>query len=464
MPFPDLEYLFVGPSDSLRVAMDRIQTNAIRTDARGAVLVVNESRRLLGVLTDGDIRRALLHGLSLDDAVFQAMTSTPVTAKPETTRHQLLRLFEQGVRHIPIVDDGGRVLDLVLYSQFTVASRNGPVVVCAKAPLRLSFAGGGSDFGEHFEYHGGAVISITIDRYCHGMLVKRYDQRIVLHSYDYNSRVEFENLDALTYDGHLDLIKATVKLLKPTFGFELYTYSDVPPGSGLGASSMISVVVIGLFNELSEDRMDEYQISDLAYQAERIELGVIGGWQDQYAGSFGGLNFIEFSNKDVIVHPLRINDRVINELENNLLLCFTGITRKSGEVHAALREPSASDAQISEIRKKTGQLALQVKNALARGDLELFGRLLDEAWHLKKQLGPHVTNGRIEHLYEQARKAGALGGKLLGAGEGGYLLFYCPGMKRHHVKVALANLGVETINFNFDFRGLRVWQAMSDSP
>lgn len=462
MTFPDLESLFVKPTDTLRVAMDRIQANAIRTDGRGTVLVVNESRRLLGVLTDGDIRRALLQGLTLEDAVSKAMSSSPITAKPGATRHQLLRLFDRGIRHLPIVDEEGHVLDLLLYSQLVVTPRNGPVVVRAKVPLRISFAGGGSDFAEHFEQHGGSVISVTIDRYCHGILIKRDDKKIVLHSYDYGLRVDADDPSGLRYDGKLDLIKAIVKILKPSYGFELYTYSDVPPGSGLGASAVMAVAVIGLFNELGENRMDEYQISDLAYQVERIELGITGGWQDQYAASFGGFNFIEFGDKDIVVHPLRLKERVIDELESNLLLCFTGTTRNSGDIHALNRNEAGPTSGVMEARYQASQVALRIKNALMRGSLDQFGRLLEEAWRLKRQFGPAITSGRVEEIYEGALRAGALGGKLLGAGCGGHILFYCPGVKRQAVREALERMGCQTLHFNFDFRGARVWHSTMD--
>lgn len=462
MPFPDLDSLCVGPNDPLRTAMDRLQANAIRTDGRGTVLVVDEARRLVGVLTDGDVRRALLKGMTLEDPTAKAMSSCPITAKPDATRHQLLRLFDRGIRHIPIVDGEGRILDLLLYSQLMLPPRNGPVVVRAKVPLRISFAGGGSDFAEHFEQHGGAVVSVTIDRYCHGLLVKREDQRVVLHSYDYGERIDVEDLSRLRYDGKLDLIKAAAKVLRPPYGFELYTYSDVPPGSGLGASAVMSVAVISLFNELSDNRMDEYQISDLAYQVERIELGIAGGWQDQYAASFGGFNYIEFGDKDILVHPLRLKERVIDELESNLLLCFTGMTRSSGDVHAANHGASGDPHRLEEARHQAGQLALRTKNALMRGNLEQFGQLLDEAWRLKRQYGPRITTPRVDEFYARALAAGALGGKLLGAGAGGHLLVYCPGLKRQAVKEALEAMGGRTVNFNFDFRGARVWRSTAE--
>jgi D-glycero-alpha-D-manno-heptose-7-phosphate kinase len=463
MTFPYLDALLLVPADSLKTAMDRIQQNAHYTGGSGVVFIVDDKRRLLGALTDGDIRRALLRGLPLSAAVAEAMTTNPIAATRGTTPHQLLRLFNHGVRHIPLLDDERRVVDMVLYSEFAVAPRSRPVVIRAKVPVRVSFAGGGSDFPEHFERYGGAVISATIDRYCHGLLTKRADSRVVLHSYDYGVRVEAEGVEELRYDGTLDLLKAAVKLSKPAFGFELHTWSDVPPGSGLASSAVMTTVVIGLFNELAEERLDEYQISDLAYQVERIELGITGGWQDQYAASFGGLNFIEFTERDVVVHPLRLKERIVNELESNLLLCFTGLTRDSGQVHTVARETPVDPARRDEIRVRTSRLAVDIRDALVRGHLNGFGDLLHQGWLLKKELAPGVTNPLIDRLYEAALAAGAAGGKLLGAGSGGHMLFYCPPLRAVAVRDALRKLGAESLSFNFDFRGMRVWQTTGET-
>jgi len=462
MMFSRLEQLLLDPGDSLKTAMDRIQENALHTDGSGIVFVVDEKRKLLGALTDGDIRRALLRGLPLSAAVAEAMTTNPISATRGTTAHQLLRLFNQGVRHVPLVDDERRVVDLVLYSEFAVAPRSRAVVIRAKAPVRVSFAGGGSDFTEHFERYGGAVISATIDRYCHGVLTKRTDSRVILHSHDYGTRVEVDGLDELRYDGTLDLLKAAVKLLKPTFGFELHTWSDVPPGSGLASSAAMATVVIGLFNELAEERLDEYQISDLAYQVERIELGIAGGWQDQYAASFGGLNFIEFTDKDVVVHPLRLKERIINELESNLVLCFTGLTRDSGQVHEVARRLPVDPARRDQMIVRTSRLAVEIRNTLVRGNLGGFGELLHQGWLLKKELSPGASNPHIDGLYEAALAAGSSGGKLLGAGSGGYMLLYCPPLKAGAVRDVLRQLGIEGLSFNFDFRGMRVWHSTGD--
>jgi D-glycero-alpha-D-manno-heptose-7-phosphate kinase len=433
--------------------------HAVRTDGSGIALVVDADQRLLGVLTDGDVRRALLGGRSLDDPIALVMSRAPTVADVDASPHELLRLFDRHIRHLPLVDRDNRVVDLVLYGQFQIAPSQRPVAIRCKAPLRISFAGGGMDFTEHFERGPCAVISATIDRYCHGTLVKRRDRRIILRSHDYDRIVEVASIGGLSYDGQLDLLKAVVRLMKPDFGFELTTWSDAPPGSGLGASAVLAVVVIGLLNELAEHRMNEYEISDLAYQAERIELGIPGGWQDQYAAAFGGLNYIEFTQREVIVHPLALRDRVVNELEESLLLCFSGQTRTSGAVHR--QNGSLAPAEVERLRAVSGRLVVDIKNALVQGRLHAFATLLDEAWQAKKSLG-EVTNERVEHLFRVARDAGMVGGKLLGAGQGGYLLLYCPPPRRSQVARALEAEGALALPFNFDFRGLRVWRTPTE--
>lgn len=453
--FPNLEALFVSLDDQLEKAMEVFNENAVRTDGSGIALVVKGERELVGVVTDGDVRRALLKGHSLKAPVSMVMSKNPTIARQGMQTHQMLRLFDRGVRHVPVVDAEGRVIDLLLYSQFRVAPEHGGAVVRAKAPLRISFAGGGTDFTQHFEHLRSTVIGVTIDRYCHGTLIKRQDHKIILRSEDFGLKIEAERVKDLIYNGKLDLLKAVIKLLKPDFGFELTSRSDIEVGTGLGASAAMAVVVIGLFNEMLDRRMNEYQISDLAYQAERIELGVHGGWQDQYAVAFGGLNYIEFTDREVIVHPLALKDRVVHELEESLLLCPTGQIRNSGDVHAA--NSRSGKIPGGEILTEMCRLAVEIKNALVQEKLSLFGTLMDQAWWLKKQCGD-VSNERIDYLYKVAQQAGSIGGKLLGAGKGGYLVFFCPPLMRMRVAKALEQAGSQPVSFNFDFRGLRVWR------
>jgi D-glycero-alpha-D-manno-heptose-7-phosphate kinase len=388
------------------------------------------------------------------------MTSEPVVAEEGTTQRQLLMLFDKRIKHVPIVNKHGFLKDLILYEDFHYIPKS-HVIVRAKAPVRVSFAGGGTDVTYYFEKNCGIVISAAINKYCYGTLVKRLDKKINLISQDFQQSVNVDSIEQFEYDGNLDLLKAAIKLMKPEYGFDLYTQSEIPPGSGLGASAMISAVVVGLLNFFREDKLDEYQIAELAFQAERIELNIAGGWQDQYAAVFGGFNFIEFAKDDIIVHPLRINDNTLNELESNLLLCYTGQTRSSGKIHEKQKEDYQEEKR-KDAFDSTKEIAYQIKNALLKGKLSEFGELLHQAWEIKKRFHPAISNSRINELYEIGRANGAIGGKVLGAGGGGYILFYCSPLKKSNVQQKLAEAGGTFLNFNFDFKGLRTWCIKPD--
>lgn len=458
--FKHLDHILLHPESTIREVMERIDQTAVWTDG-GIGLIVDQDHRLLGIVTDGDIRRALLSKYTLDMPVKKIMVSDPVVAHLQSSSHQLLRLFDKRIKQVPIVDDKRRVVDLFLYNQFSVLRSREHGMLRAKVPMRISFAGGGTDFTCYFKNGGSAVINATIDRYAQAMLLQRNDSKIILHSLDFNQKLLLNSLDDIEYDGQLDLLKAVIRIVKPEVGFDLYTHSEVPVGSGMGGSSAIAVAVVGLLYTLKKGQLDAYQIADLAYQAERIELGVSGGWQDQYASTFGGFNFVEFEPNDVIVNTLQLDDFVLNELESNMLLCFTGQTRNSGEIHAKVLKSSKKTPTANlEMSSKMLNLVDAVRKALLKGNLAEFGRLLDSAWQEKKrQSQKSITNNQIEHLYATAKKNGAIGGKLLGAGKGGFLLFFCDPVRRHLVQQSLEKEGASVSAFKFDHRGLRVWRS-----
>jgi D-glycero-alpha-D-manno-heptose-7-phosphate kinase len=220
------------------------------------------------------------------------------------------------------------------------------------------------------------------------------------------------------------------------------------------------VALLGAFLHWMGRPMDEYAIARLAYHVERVELGVPGGWQDQFAATFGGFNLIEFLGQDIVVNPLRIKRATLNELQYRLLLCYTGQTRLSGrildrQIAAYRRQQDEVMAALDELKV----LTIAMKNALLQGRLEDFGRLLHQEWQHKQRLAPGISNPAIDNLYAAGRQAGAIGGKLLGAGGGGYLLFLCPFERRHRIAAALEGAGGQAVTFNFDLRGLQVWEA-----
>jgi D-glycero-alpha-D-manno-heptose-7-phosphate kinase len=334
------------------------------------------------------------------------------------------------------------------------------MLIRAKAPLRISFAGGGTDVAPFPEREGGLVLNATINRYAYGTLRPRDDDSLQIRSLDYGLTAELGADEPLVLDGKLDLAKAAIRRFAGADerGFDLLLHSNAPPGSGLGASSAMMVALIGVLKEYRTLPVTDYELAELAHSIEREELGISGGRQDQYAATFGGVNFIELYGDHVVVNPLRVAPDVMLELEHNLLLCYTGMTRQSDHIIAdqtARYERNDEDA-LAGLRAQK-ELAVEMKNALLQRRLRDFGHLLHTAWEAKKRMSDRISNDRIEQLYTEARAAGALGGKVTGAGGGGYMLFYCPFEKRHRVAAAMTRMGVQVTEFEFVEHGLTTW-------
>jgi D-glycero-alpha-D-manno-heptose-7-phosphate kinase len=334
----------------------------------------------------------------------------------------------------------------------------------AKAPLRLSFAGGGTDVPPFPEQEGGLVLSATVNRYVYGTLRPRDDQRIRIRSVDLGLDVDY-SADSLVFDGKLDLVKPAIQKLGGSnlAGFDLFLRSSVAPGSGLGSSSTVMVALIGLLREFRQLPLTDYEIAETAYLLEREDLGIKGGLQDQYAATFGGFNFIEFHHDHVIVNPLRISRDVVDELEHNMLLCYTGTARASDRIidDQTARYRRHEDSTLEGLRMQK-ELAIQMKNALLQRKLTRFGELLGEAWSYKKQMSPKISNAFIEEAYSEAIRSGAIGGKVTGAGGGGHMVFYCRFDRKHEVAERLTSLGATVTDFAFEPRGLGTWTFSDD--
>jgi D-glycero-alpha-D-manno-heptose-7-phosphate kinase len=334
------------------------------------------------------------------------------------------------------------------------------LIIRSKAPLRISFAGGGTDVPPYPEERGGAVLSTTINKFAYATLIPRKDDTINVKSLDYDIVAKYQTDERLFYDGELDLIKAVINNMEAKQGLDLFMHSDAPTGSGLGYSSNVVVALVGLFQKWLNKPLTDYDIAELAYKIERADLGIKGGKQDQYAATFGGFNYIEFHADSTIVNPLRISREILNEMEYRLLLCYTGRTRLSARI---------LDEQIAKYKKREKKsvealdelkaICINMKNALLRGRLEEVGELLHEGWMNKRKLASKITNPEIDKLYETARKNGAIGGKLLGAGGGGYLLLFCEFDKKHIIAEKLEQLGGQMVEFGFDVKGLQSWSV-----
>ena len=335
------------------------------------------------------------------------------------------------------------------------------MTVRSKAPLRISFAGGGTDVPPYPQEKGGVVLSATINKYVYSSLVPlKRNREIKVNSWDYGTEVRYENEEDLKYNGELDLVKSVIKNMKIVGrGLKIDLHSDAPPGSGLGSSSALVVCLIGLFKHWLNEPLTNYDIAELACKIERGDLGIKGGLQDQYAATFGGFNFIEFQKDAVIVNPLKISDDIVDELDYNLLLWYTGKRRLSAniiqeQVKGFVEKRESVVRAMNDLKDVT----IQMKNALLQGRLTDFGRLLHYAWENKKKMARQITAPFIDEMYQAARRKGALGGKILGAGGGGYLLIYAPFERKHGITEELRKLGGQMVDFDFEFRGLRTWE------
>ena len=341
-------------------------------------------------------------------------------------------------------------------------------IVRAKAPLRISFAGGGTDVSPYPEEKGGAVLNCTIDKFAYVTLqaTPQPNGGTTVESLDFNVKAKYERPTDLFYNGELDLIKAALKVLRapgsPEAAHEslhLFLHSDAPPGTGLGGSSAICVALVGAFQHYLKETWTSYDIAELAYRIERTELGITGGRQDQYAAAFGGFNFIEFTGSRTIVNPLKIRPEVANELSYRLLLAYVGGGHFTNELLQRQQRYTGNRAETMEALDDTKRLAIAMKNELVRGNIDEMGHLLDEGWELKKKFAEGISNPRVDEIYSRARAAGALGGKLVGAGGGGFLLLFCDFARRAQVAKSLQASGGSVMDFSLESAGLQTWSV-----
>jgi D-glycero-alpha-D-manno-heptose-7-phosphate kinase len=451
---PDVQ-LLIEENESIQRAMEKLDKSA-----KGFLICQNAEQDVLGVITDGDIRRALLDGLDINAEVAGLIRTNFIAATKGASRESLMKLLDHKIKFVPILNDDRKLLGVVTAETLSLEGDH-DLAFRSRAPVRVSFGGGGSDLSHYYVEKDGAVLNAAISLYTHVTMIKRSDSRLIIKSHDVGVTVEADSLqEFLDHPGELKLFAAVLSLIKPEFGFELTVRSDFPVGSGLGGSGTAAVALIGCFNLTRYDRWDRYEVAEIAYQAERLCLSISGGWQDQYAASFGGFNYMEFSSGTNIVNQLKLDSRTRDELEANLLLCNLRTIHDSGAIHDDQQQTMQS-TKVGENVEANVKLCTQMKNVLLKGRLENFGSLLNQAWQYKKTFSAKISNTQIDKIYDGACNVGALGGKLLGAGGGGFFIFYVPPERRPDVEIFLSNSGCDVTRFNFDDSGLVFWTSRS---
>lgn len=334
----------------------------------------------------------------------------------------------------------------------------------SKAPLRIGLAGGGTDVSPYSDLYGGAILNATISLYAYANIELINEDKIILESVDRGEKEEFTLSNQLPLNGRSDLLKGVYNRVQSQFpfplrGIKLTTFSDAPAGSGLGTSSTMVVAILGAFTEMLKLPLGDYDIAHLAYEIERIDMQLAGGRQDQYAATFGGVNFMEFYGNDkVIVNPLRIRSQYLNELENNLLLYFTSTSRESATIiKEQQKNVNDKNERSIEAMYHLKEQARMMKEALLKGKVDEIGQILDYGFEQKRQMAKAISNDAIESLYDAAKKAGATGGKISGAGGGGFMVFYCPGNTRYAVSQTLKRFGGDLKQYQFTKQGLTTW-------
>jgi D-glycero-alpha-D-manno-heptose-7-phosphate kinase len=335
------------------------------------------------------------------------------------------------------------------------------MVIRARAPLRIGFGGGGTDVRPYCDERGGIVLNATINRYACATVIPGGDQFRV-HSLDYDASLVYNIEEPFVYDGQLDLAKVVLDHFRGKLGIreglEIYLHNDAPPGSGLGSSSAITVALIGAISEYLRLPFDSYQIADLAYRLEREEMKIQGGKQDQYTAAFGGYNFMEFHKEYTVVNTLRLRPDVICELEYSLVFAYVGGTRLSSHlIEKQVANYERGEGGAVQALDTLKELAYEMKRTLLMGKLREFGELLHTSWQTKQQVAEGISNPRIDEIYEETRKAGALGGKITGAGGGGFMFFFCDPFRRFAVQDALRKMDAQLVSFSFVEEGLRAW-------
>jgi D-glycero-alpha-D-manno-heptose-7-phosphate kinase len=335
----------------------------------------------------------------------------------------------------------------------------GTNVLIARSPVRISFGGGGTDLAAYYARFGGMVVSATINKYIYGIVSKNFDTTFQVISADYRTilSVPVEGQAYASGGVELRLCQVIHEHFNVHMPVNVFIASEVPPGTGLGSSSTLSVTLCNIFSTLTGQTMGRPQLAETAYQIETERLSAPIGKQDQYAAAFGGLNCFEFDEDGVRVTPLKMATTTIRGLERRLMLFYTGATRQAREI---LHEQRSASEQRSgrtvEALHQIKALGWQIKEAIEQGRLDDFGALLDESWQHKKQLASGVSNSFIDDAYAQAQRNGALGGKITGAGGGGFLMLYCPEDRQADVRGALESLGLQQMRCAFEFEGTRV--------
>tara|TARA_B100001559_G_C16448376_1_gene597943 strand:- start:60 stop:1424 length:1365 start_codon:yes stop_codon:yes gene_type:complete len=449
----NLEKYCISFSSTIKEAIEKIEINE-----EGFILIINEKNVLLGIATDGDIRRHLIKKGILKDKIIECSNKNFISVDQKTSYEEIYKMLDDNIKLLPVLNSKNVLVNVITKKNIPEREQR-DYYSRSKAPVRISFSGGGSDTTSYLKNNDGAVINTTISLYSHCTLKKRQDKKIIIDSFDLNQTSVFEDLNQMNSNsGKFKLINALLNTINLDHGIELFIKSDFPFSSGLGGSSAICASILGCFNEFRNDKWDKYEISELAYQAERLYLGIEGGWQDQYATVFGGFNLMEFKSKNNLVIPIRISKEKKLELEASLILCYTNSNHADLKIHQKQKNNLVNKVVLKNISKNV-QLTYEIRDHLLKGEINKIGNSLNKSWELKKTFSNRISNDKLNIIYQKAILNGAKGGKLLGAGGGGFFLFFVDIANKNRLIEWILKEKMTYINVNFENEGMTSWSV-----
>lgn len=460
---PNLENIIFEEFVSIQTVLKRFNLTAVTTGGKGFGLVVDKKGKCIGTISDGDIRRALSKNTLASN--IKGIYNKKFSYISETdSNNKVLRLFENSIKKnnkyliFPVLNKKKKIIDIINYDDF-LREKNSPSTVKVKVPIRISFSGGGTDFSDYINKNKSYILSSTIDKSVLVAAQKNNKNKIFIenHSNNKNYVIDFKQL----LKKKRDLIENIIFYLKPKFGFKMIIKSDVEPGTGLGGSSALTMAVLTCIKRLQNERIDDhYNLINSAYKLERLISDIKGGWQDYYSCYMGGFNWIEMDKNNNLVSAIKLTKKTILDLESNILLFRFGKKRDSNLIqNKNINYASNNKKKISKYYKYFKENSLKMKKALILNNLGDFSKLLDESWFLKTKVTPHSTNNNIKKIYKNLKKIGTVSGKILGAGNSGYLLVYSDIQNHSKIKKFLERKNFKNISFNFTSKGMEVWES-----
>ena len=461
-----LKLLKFKKNEKISKVISAFNITAPYTDGKGFGVVIDNNERCIGVITDGDVRR-VLNKYNKNDSIKHTFNKSFSFASNDSSKTAILQIFEKLINNknyhlsLPVLDKKKKLIDIINFKNFLEEEKK-PKCIRVKIPARISFVGGGTDFSEYLHKSRSYILSSTIQKYLTVSLYPRNDKKITIFNYTNNKFNYFKDYTKLNEYNKNDLAINILKNRFLIFGFDLEISSDFAPQTGLGGSSILSVAILEVINLFKKnEETDKYKLINEAYKLERLDSKIKGGWQDYLTSTFGGFNWIDLYKSDFYVNQINIDNKIKLELENNLVLIELGSRRKNdiqiNKINSYKKNPKSKISIFNKIRR----LSIDMKNYLIKGELEKFGKSMDQSWKLKKMISPESTTKKINEIYNLAKNAGALGGKILGTGQSGYLLLYIASNNLHGLNNKLKNfnskLKLEKVNFTSD--GLNYWKV-----